>query len=211
LEGILLSAVCPLVYVLALQKLFYTGAENRVGMPYLRGAATAFVALLLEMVLWGHLGSLVPQERQTLVEAFLFIALPEELVKLALIYSLVAENGEGPFRRLGIRAAAVGAGFAAAENLMYLTRYGETVVISRLFTATPFHLFVAVVAAKVMWAAYRQRRSELLGGALIVATLLHGLYDYLIITDDAGNRPYLFALTLTSSLAIGLMRQEKPT
>jgi protease PrsW len=208
-DGALLAVGVPFVMVLVLRWLFVTATNQGVIKPFLSGAATAFVALLIEILLWEYFSIFLSGEYALALRTFLFVALPEELVKMALIYTIVIELHELGFRQIGILAAAVGAGFAAAENVFYILQLGETVVWLRLLTATPFHIFVAIVAAKIIYLGVQRERPEFIGIALLAATVLHGMYDYLLLVDQAGNGKFLFALALTSSLAINLLRHEK--
>ncbi|HKT20958.1 MAG TPA: PrsW family glutamic-type intramembrane protease [Stellaceae bacterium] len=197
----------PFALVLGLRRLWKT--SNGVWRPYLRGAATAFVALLFETFLSDYFSSFASGEYGSGIEAFLFIALPEELVKTALIYMIVLEWSKAGFREVGILSAAVGAGFAAAENFLYLAQLGSVVIIQRLLTATPFHTFVAIVVAKLIFVGVQRRRAEFVTLALFVGTVLHGTYDYLILSPYGDKERFVFALALTSSLALNLLRQEK--
>jgi len=77
---------------------------------------------------------------------------------------------------------AVAAGFAGAENVVYLFRSSNDVadlLMIRTITANPLHLAVAVIASSyVFMAVTDQTKLHFLAIAVLVSTLFHGLYDY---------------------------------
>ena len=102
----------------------------------------------------------------------------------------------------------MGAGFAGAENFFYIMRYDSEMVFPRIFTATPLHVFTAIVASRMLWLASHEGRHGYLPAALVSVVFLHGLYDYLIFTDTLGDGKFLFVLAMTGSIARGVLRQQ---
>jgi RsiW-degrading membrane proteinase PrsW (M82 family) len=100
---------------------------------------------------------------------------------------------------------AVAAGFAGAENVIYLFRYSDAVsglLIIRTLTANPLHLAVGVIASTYVFEAVKdQAKSHYLAIAVLVATVFHGLYDYLIISSRGRSYQYLFVLTFVIAWA----------
>lgn len=172
------------------------------------GAATAFVAMVVENLIWGFVGHSLPQAYGLLIRAFLMIALVEELAKLGMMLGRLRSNPETDFRTFAAVAATIGAGFAGTENIVYVFHRGEGVLVMRLLTATPFHFAVAIVAARMLWLSIREGAEWYLPAALSTSTLLHGLYDYAIFTSTVGDGKYWFTLAMTLSLAIGLLRRK---
>src|SRR6185503_11907752 len=70
---------------------------------------------------------------------------------------------------------AVAAGFAGAENVIYLFRYSHSVpdlLVIRTLTANPLHLAVGVIASKYVFESLRdEAKSHYLAIAVLIATL----------------------------------------
>lgn len=175
------------------------------------GAAATFVALVGEDYLWAWLGPPRPTGWGLAVRAFLTIGLVEELAKVGLILGQVPAGPWATWRRYAIAAAWIGAGFAGAENCLYILRHGSGVVIARAFTATPFHVLNTIVAARLLWLGVTRDRAGCVVGALALATFLHGLYDYLIFTDHIGEGKFWLALALTAGAALHLLWRPDET
>jgi RsiW-degrading membrane proteinase PrsW (M82 family) len=118
--------------------------------------------------------------------AFVGVALIEEGIKY-----LVLMLGAFPFKFFNepldgiVYAVLVAMGFATFENLLYADRHDWQTMLLRAFTAVPAHLVFAIVQGYfVGWAKFRpqKRRKWLLLGFLL-ALLLHGVYDFLILQN----------------------------
>jgi RsiW-degrading membrane proteinase PrsW (M82 family) len=173
------------------------------------GAAVAFLTLVVETHAWRLAAPFVVPAARDFVEAFLLAGLTEELCKIALIYSVSQQHKL--WTRSSIIAAAIiiGGGFAGAENVVYvLTSDVQGIVIVRMLTAVPMHIANAVISAHFIHRAVEggERRDEQLAIALVVATLLHGLYDYLVLTDSRQSGQFAFALVLVVTIAVRLAR-----
>ncbi len=198
----------PLAMAVGLRRALSVPTGKNTLLLFGAGAATAFVALIAENLIWAFVGRSLPQTYGLLIRAFLMIALVEELAKLGMMVGHLRSNPGTDFRTLAAAAATIGAGFAGAENIVYVFRHGEGVLFMRLLTATPFHVAVAIVAARMLWLSIRENAEWYLPAALATSVLLHGLYDYAIFTSTVGDGKYWFALALTVSLAIGLLRRK---
>ncbi|MCW0180932.1 MAG: PrsW family glutamic-type intramembrane protease [Zavarzinia sp.] len=177
---------------------------------FVAGAAGAFLALVVEEYLWPRLVGVFPTAWGDVFRAFILIALTEETIKLSLIHARGSDAKDPSYGAFVIAAAAVGAGFAACENLLYLHTYGPDVLWIRLATATPFHIFNAVLAA---WAIARHLvggRMEWTAAALTLSVLAHGFYDYALISAPVGNSHFLLALALVSLVALAILRRLRP-
>ncbi len=205
LEGAFAGIAAPFLMVLLLRRLFSAAPHTRYTFLFLAGAAIAFVALLAEEFVWSYVGDSLPPDHALLIRAFLMIALLEELPKLGLMYGELIEVRPPTFRDFAVLAAWIGAGFAGAENALYILQNGSSVVIPRTLTATPFHICNAVVASRLLWLAHRDHNPAYLVAALASAVFLHGLYDYSIFTDTVGGGTFWFTLTMTGSIAVGLL------
>jgi RsiW-degrading membrane proteinase PrsW (M82 family) len=100
-----------------------------------------------------------------------------------------------------IVACFIGCGFAASENLIYLARFGGDVISIRFFTATAFHVFNAIIMARLLVTTSIRDEALRIVCALILPVLLHGTYDYLIghATTDGGR----FVFVLGFAVAAG--------
>lgn len=210
-EGALIGIGVPFLLVALLQRWFSIPKQD--GIPWLcvAGAATAFVALIGEDLAWPILGPMVPAKQALLIRAFLIIALIEECAKTGLIYGRLIEGDIDTFGEFAIVAAFIAAGFASVENSLYIIKYGPGVVFIRIFTATPFHICNAVVAAKLLWVSRKERQTGhwFVVAAIVSAIFLHGLYDYSILADSIGDGKFWFALMMTGTLAMNFLRTQK--
>ncbi|MCX7313734.1 MAG: PrsW family glutamic-type intramembrane protease [Alphaproteobacteria bacterium] len=169
---------------------------------FLTGAFLAFVALLAEHYVFAFFGPSIPMQYHLAAEAFLFVALTEEVVKIAQISEL-ARRKAASLRETVAIGITVAAGFAGAENIIYLCRYSEAVadlLLIRTLTANPLHLAVGVIASSYVFEALRdEAKSHYLAVAVLAATMCHGLYDYLIMSS--GGRSYRFIFVLAFVVA----------
>ncbi|MCS7037344.1 MAG: PrsW family glutamic-type intramembrane protease [Saprospiraceae bacterium] len=112
-----------------------------------------------------------------------------------------------------VYAVLIAMGFASVENIAYADRFGWPILLTRTLTAVPAHLAFAIVqgyyAGKAQAQPGRQRHWLFLG--LLLAALVHGLYDLLVIQGwsqwlvflgVAALYPYLYFLS-------GLVRQHQ--
>ncbi len=127
------------------------------------------------------------------LNAFFSAAIPEECAKLLMLWLLVRHMPEfdEPFDGI-VYATCVGMGFAGLENILYL--FGEedfvSVGVMRGLFAVPGHFFFAVAMGYYYAAAHfgsRQRRSLNMVLCLAVPIVLHGVYDALLMVQDAGE------------------------
>lgn len=192
-----------------MRRVFSIPRQSKAASLFVIGTLTAFVALLVEDFAWPILDPLVPAQHASAIHAFLMIALIEEMAKLGLIYGQAMKINVTNYRVFAILAAFVAAGFAGAENLLFIAKYGTTVIFDRVITATPFHICNAIVASRMIWLAVHEGKYWYAPLALITAVFLHGFYDYSIMTDSAGDGKFWFALGMTAALALGLMRRQE--
>lgn len=116
-----------------------------------------------------------------LLTAFGMAAIPEELVKFAVLncYSARRRAFDEPFDGLvyGVVAAL---GFAASENIAYALVQGWHATIFRSFTAIPLHAAAgAIMGFYVARARFEPgERYRALAKALAVPIVVHGCYDF---------------------------------
>ncbi len=169
---------------------------------FLIGAFLAFVALITERYAFAFFGPLIPPKWHLAVEAFLFVALVEEVIKIAQISEL-SRRKAATLRDTVAIGIAVAAGFAGAENVIYLFRYSDDVahlLTIRTLTANPMHLAVGVIASSYVFKGVSdEAKSYCLAIAVLIATIFHGLYDYLIVSS--GGRSFRFVFVLAFAIA----------
>jgi RsiW-degrading membrane proteinase PrsW (M82 family) len=119
-----------------------------------------------------------------LVHAFLFAAIPEEVLKclVLLLYCMRHPAFNEPMDGV-VYGATVSLGFASLENVLYVIGGGWTTAVVRALTAVPMHASVgAVLGFHAAWGRFVSRDDRLLWRGLGIAILLHGLYDYPLLT-----------------------------
>jgi RsiW-degrading membrane proteinase PrsW (M82 family) len=199
------ALVSPLL--LAYAALFKDLADKsyEIAMHFVAGAALAFIALLAESFVFSLSAGIIPTDYRDFIRAFVFVALVEEAVKIAQIVQLAENHDANNLRDAAAIAIAVAAGFAGAENVIYLFRYSHEIthlLIIRTLTAVPMHLATAVVTAHFLLKARRGAQySHYIAVAVLVATCIHGLYDYLIIASRGRSVSFLFVLGFAVSWA----------
>lgn len=131
--------------------------------------------------------------------AFYGAAIPEETVKLLMIWLLLKQNPYFDERLDGIvYAVCVGLGFATIENVLYLLleddSVGATALMRGLF-AVPGHFCYAVIMgyfySRDHFGEISARTAVL--GAWFLPVVLHGLYDTAVfcLQDDVGGNTLL--------------------
>jgi RsiW-degrading membrane proteinase PrsW (M82 family) len=138
------------------------------------------------------------------VASIFTVGLPEEAAKaLAILIFLRAARGRWAPRTYLYAGAVSGLAFGAAEAVTYTVAYasfldlegGLVVTLWRLVCGGLFHACMAGIVAFFigLGAWYREIRFHLLGFGLLVAGVLHGLYNYLA---DGWGGAALAALTV---------------
>lgn len=154
----------------------------------------------------------------TLVSAFLLVALTEEVVKyLALIvYPYRSSFFNEPLDGI-VYAIFIGMGFATLENILYAYRYDMATTLVRALTAVPAHAtFAAIMGYYIGKAKFDSAlRAGYLWKGLVVAVLLHGLYDFFVLQEIDEGLMILSVVILTASILYALelireLQQESP-
>ncbi len=139
--------------------------------------------------------------------AFGLLAPLEELAKwlLLVLIAFPSRAFNEPMDGI-VYAVLIAMGFASVENIVYADRFGLQVLLTRTFTAVPAHLAFAIVQGHYVGlaqAAPHRQRGLLIQG-LLWATLVHGLYDllilqgwsqWLVLMGIAALYPYLYFLS----------------
>ena len=164
------------------------------------GVLSAGLAVGLEFVI--HAMGILPEMRGFLsatLNAFVGAAMPEEVVKLLMLWLLLHKNPYFDERFDGIvYACCIGMGFAGTENILYLLGNidnWETVAIKRAIFAVPGHFMFAVAMGYFYSMLYFGDMSWRKRFRIFwVPVTLHGIYDGL-----------LFMASLNTALAATLV------
>ena len=123
-------------------------------------------------------------------DAFVVAAFTEESFKFLVLYLLIRKSKEFNERFDGIvYAVFISLGFAGVENIMYVYDGGMAIGISRAFTAVPTHaLFGVSMGYYFALSKFESERTDLnMFKALAVPIVLHGIYDFILMT----GHPYI--------------------
>lgn len=137
------------------------------------------------------------------VQAFIGIALPEELSKL--LFILVFAYRKNAFNEPydGITySVMVSMGFATLENVLYVWQGGWTVAIMRMFTAVPAHATFGIIMGYYLGLSKfsKSNRFAFIGMAFFSSVLFHGAYDFFLMIEDV---PFIW-LGAIVSLVVGI-------
>lgn len=150
----------------------------------LAGALTVIPILFLERFL-DQYTNYFPHLLSAAWNAFVVAAFSEELFKYIALYLLIWKSPEFNEKFDGIvYATYVSLGFAAVENVLYVTGGGIGTGISRALTAVPAHAIFGITMGFYFGLAkfYEKERSRLKWKALGFPILLHGIYDFILFT-----------------------------
>ncbi len=135
--------------------------------------------------------------------AFLVVALSEEFAKFFFLRYILFKRKEFNEPLDGIvYAVMIGMGFAAFENLLYVSDGGLGVALLRMVTAIPAHAIFAIVMGYHVGLAKFDltHKSELLRKGLVYPILLHGAYDFFLLQKSI---PMLFILAFAGIFFAG--------
>jgi RsiW-degrading membrane proteinase PrsW (M82 family) len=117
--------------------------------------------------------------------AFVVAAFSEELFKYIALYLLIWRSKEFNDKFDGIvYAVFVSLGFAAVENILYVTGNGHFTGIMRAITAVPAHAIFGVTMGFYFGMAkfYEKQQYQLKIKALLYPIILHGIYNFILFT-----------------------------
>lgn len=147
------------------------------------GIVSIIPAIILEVVGSQYLGP-VDNAGKAWIEAFIIVALSEELCKYFFLRKFVFKRSEfdEPYDGI-VYAVMISMGFAALENVMYVFQGGVTAAILRMFTAVPAHAMFGILMGYWVGRAKMENKPifNLIG--LGSAILFHGLYDLFLLSE----------------------------
>jgi RsiW-degrading membrane proteinase PrsW (M82 family) len=201
--GIVWALASPIIYGLVCLKVNRASYNSVLLAAFVVGFLISYVAYLIEVSLSG-IGS--HSLTQSWIWFVAFVAVPEEGVKLAALIGLANKRPAYPPLMV---ACFIGCGFAASENLIYLQSFGDAVVGARFLTATAFHVFNAIIMARLLASKLLQDESFRIMAALATSVVLHGTYDYFIATPSGNEGPFIFVLCFTIAAGMVTLRANK--
>ena len=171
------------------------------------GVLSTFLTLLISI----GMGEFVEFQKDVVfdqfVHAFFGVALVEEFSKMFFLwFAYRSRHFNEPFDGI-VYAVMVSMGFAAFENILYVTNGGMSTAIMRMFTAVPAHATFGVMMGYFIGKAKfeESKRSQLLLMALVSTTVFHGFYDFFLFISFI---PGIF-LGAFVSLIVGLVLTRK--
>lgn len=151
-----------------------------------------FISLILHMIIPIFL---IDIENQNLIElifhAFIAVALIEEWSKWIVLYKMSFNNYEyDETYDMIVYAVFVSLGFAFLENLLYVYSYGVVTGFTRGLLSIPGHAFFGVFMGYYLNLAKissikkdENKKNKYLLSSIVVPVLLHGFYDYCLLTQ----------------------------
>jgi RsiW-degrading membrane proteinase PrsW (M82 family) len=151
---------------------------------FILGILIVFPAALIE----GIIDLLIPFDKEDLISlaiyCFLGIGIVEEGTKFLVIYKYLYPRDEfnTPFDGI-VYSVMVGLGFATLENIGYVIMGGIETAISRALFAIPAHfIFSLIMGYSLGLAKLTYNFPTHVFNALIYPSIIHGLYDFLILS-----------------------------
>ncbi|MDU8887175.1 PrsW family glutamic-type intramembrane protease [Yeosuana sp. MJ-SS3] len=147
----------------------------------------AIVSIIISTILYVFSSYILPLPDnysvwQQFIKAFFVVALIEEFSKYVIVryFAQTRDAFNEPFDGI-VYAVMVSMGFAAVENIMYVTTGGVNVALVRAFTAVPAHATFAILMGYFMGKAkFSNNRIKLNLIGLSLAILFHGAYDFFL-------------------------------
>lgn len=187
LIGTLIIALAP-VFVIALYIYFRDKYEKE---PWglllkalLLGAVIVLPIIFVEQFM-SFLGKGIAGVPGGAWKAFMVAALCEESFKYLALYLLIWKSKEFNEKFDGIvYATFVSLGFAGVENVLYVLDGGTSTGMVRAFTAVPAHALFGISMGFFFGMAkfYPKRRKQLLYFSFLLPFLLHGIYDFILMS-----------------------------
>lgn len=182
------------------------------------GIICVFPTVFVERYMIGILNSLVPVTSilGLLLENMIGVALVEEFFKMTACRLSVWKSPEFNYTFDGIvYSVAAAIGFAAFENLMYVSEGGLATALVRAVTAIPGHtIFGIFMGMHLGIAKYEEVRGNMANAsrhkklALLVPTILHGFYDFICsLNSEAGMLIFFVGLIFLDFLTIRKVKE----
>jgi RsiW-degrading membrane proteinase PrsW (M82 family) len=147
---------------------------------FLMGILSVIVTLIISYIINGFSFDFSTGNKyQSLASCILGIGLVEEFSKFLFVryYCFKKEAFNEPFDGITY-AVMVSMGFAALENILYVSENGIGVGIIRMFTAVPAHAIFAIIMGYFLGIQKLNNKKYYGFIGLGIASVIHGLYDF---------------------------------
>lgn len=184
---LLLAALAPvaavIIYIYVKDK-YEKESKRYLTLAFILGA---IISIIITTILYMFFDLFLPLPDdysiwQQFVKAFFVVALIEEFSKYIMVRGILQPRTVFNEHFDGIvYAVMVSMGFAAVENIMYVSQGGIEVALLRAFTAIPAHATFGIIMGYYMGKAKFSKHKikwNLIG--LSVAVLFHGAYDFFL-------------------------------
>lgn len=179
----ILAAISPaiIILIILLQKDKRPEPVRWLLLAVLLGMLVCPAVLLLAFLGWPDIEA--DSFLGALMSSFVSAAIPEECLKFLALYLLVKKCKYFDEMFDGVvYAVCIGMGFAAVENILYLTTADINwfiVGIARALLSVPAHYFFAVIMGAFFSLGWfdKSKRKYYLGLALVIPIIVHGIYD----------------------------------
>lgn len=187
---LIISAITPILFVLIFIYFMDKYEKEPIRLLLSNFFLGAIVSIIITTILYVIIDIPLPLKNNTsifeqFIKAFFVVGLTEEFSKYIIIryYAQPHEEFNEPFDGI-IYAVMVSMGFAATENIMYVTQGGFETALVRAFTAVPAHATFAILMGYYIGKAkFSGNRVVLNLTGLLLAALFHGAYDFFLFID----------------------------
>jgi RsiW-degrading membrane proteinase PrsW (M82 family) len=148
---------------------------------FLIGALLVFPIMFIQYVLRAE-----GVAASTVVRAFFLSGLLEEFIKWFVVYFFVYDHHEfdEPYDGI-VYSASVSLGFATMENILYLLANGVEFAVTRALLPVSSHaLFAVIMGFYFGKAKFTRKKRRYLFLAFLLSFLLHGMYDFILLTQE---------------------------
>jgi RsiW-degrading membrane proteinase PrsW (M82 family) len=170
---------------------------------FLFGVLSALIAIPLELLVSSFERFFYPSHLGVLLfRAFVVAGLVEEFIKRTVVQLTAYRAGAFDEAMDGIVYTVVaGLGFACLENILYVMGRPLSIALIRAFTAVPLHTLASGLmgywVGQARFAPNPAVERALMRRGLLVAVLVHGLYDFLLfVVPIWGHLPSLGLIPL---------------
>lgn len=155
---------------------------------FILGCLTVIPVLFIETFIGNLKANFYLSHRMSAIyDAFFVAGFTEEAFKFLAFYLLIWRNKHFNEKFDGIvYAVFISLGFAAVENIMYVSNYGISNGLTRAFTAVPAHALFGVSMgyyfAFSKFSLFFKKRN--LAMAFLIPFMLHGIYDFILMSNE---------------------------
>jgi CRP-like cAMP-binding protein/RsiW-degrading membrane proteinase PrsW (M82 family) len=186
--AIAVSLVSVLLYYLIYIRHFRNFYRlKKLSPSYLKHIESFLIGVLLALIIslaapW--LDRLLPRDN-VFVDSFLKAALIEKAGALISIMIIQRKYHRFSIVEGIISGITMGTGFALVENILYVVRYGEFIIIARTLFSTPIHIttcgIIGYYIARMTYFSFGLYRFANIAKAITLTVIFHGFYDLFLI------------------------------